>query len=318
MKFVYYENDDEFFKQGDYQLFEEVVGSTIDVLKDKIKVLSEAEIRQIYSCDKFVYSELNKFGLHVYRILLSHRIRNKKTPSTMLAQQFREQGYIRIDDYFSDKEFNDIYDKFQLVKSKFPEGKFVNLETSAFFAKHQILLNLLLDCAGVNRFMNGVKNNFLMGEFWYHKHFKDDPQCRFHSDTFQPTLKSFIYLEDVTDAEGPFTFVPYSSIIDKKRMIWDYENSLMSEEGANHKLWQKRIQANGKPGSFRVCENSSLKEEQREVKNLGYGQIKSFTAPKNTMIIVNTFGFHKRGIGKEGNFRSSMSLNYRPQAFGLY
>ena len=37
-----------------------------------------------------------------------------------------------------------------------------------------------------------------------------DPQCVLHADTFHPTVKAWLFLTDVAEDEGPFTYVPGS------------------------------------------------------------------------------------------------------------
>ena len=113
-------------------------------------------------------------------------------------------------------------------------------------------------------------------------------------------------------------------------MVWDNENSKIKR---GDKLWKRRVNQKwiynsqgmilgthieGEPGAFRVYENSTIKEENDEVKRLGFNEVKSFSAPKNTLVIANTFGFHKRGMGEIGSIRSTLHTQYRPKAFGIY
>ena len=83
-------------------------------------------------------------------------------------------------------------------------------------------------------------------------------------------------------------------------------------------LWLKRAETNGKLGSFRVHNNSSTDIELKELKKMGYETSVSACDSKNTLVIANTFGYHKRGIGKVGTFRSTLTSQYRPVAFGVY
>ena len=98
-------------------------------------------------------------------------------------------------------------------------------------------------------------------------------------------------------------------------MLWDYENSTMKPDDD---LWLRRAETNGKPGSFRIYNNSSTDIELKELKRMGYENSMSCCAPKNTLVIANTFGYHKRGIGEKGTFRSTLTSQYRPVAFRVY
>ena len=83
-------------------------------------------------------------------------------------------------------------------------------------------------------------------------------------------------------------------------------------------LWVRRIEDGGKPGSFRVFEQSTMEEENQEVLRLGYNLPISMPGKKNTLLAANTFCFHKRGIGDLGSYRRTLTSQYRPVAFGVY
>ena len=42
-----------------------------------------------------------------------------------------------------------------------------------------------------------------------------DPQKSLHVDTFQPTMKFWLYLEEVGERNGPFMFVPQSTQLNR-------------------------------------------------------------------------------------------------------
>ena len=83
-------------------------------------------------------------------------------------------------------------------------------------------------------------------------------------------------------------------------------------------MWARRIEKGGKPGSFRVFENSTVEEETAEVKKMGYNEVKSMVGKRNTLLAANTFCFHKRGLGVKGSYRRTLTTQYRPVAFGVY
>ena len=317
MKIIYFENDEFFLSEEDKDNFYDVVGNSIDDLKSDIQTQPQRLIQQIYSNEKFIYSDvLNKRGLHVYRSLLANNIYKKRNYSdNEEVHSLNDKGYFMIRDYLSDKEFNKLESVFQQVKDKFPNGKHITAEVSNFFQNNQQYFNLIKECAHVKNFSQDTFRGNPRSEFWYHMHTEEDSQFKFHSDTFQPTVKCWLYIEDIGESQGAFGFVPFSNRHNKNRMIWDYENSNMK---MGDKLWNKRIESGGKPGSFRVCENSSVAEEREELSRLGFVETMSMTAPKNTLLIANTFGFHKRGTGDVGSFRSTLTSQYRPVAFGVY
>jgi hypothetical protein len=104
-----------------------------------------------------------------------------------------------------------------------------------------------------------------------------DPQTALHADTFHPTMKAWYFLHDVADHEGPLTYVPGSHRLTRERLDWEREMSLRAPEGLD------RLSARG---SFRI--------EVNELDRLGLGKPMRFAVPANTLVVVDTNGFHAR------------------------
>jgi len=129
---------------------------------------------------------------------------------------------------------------------------------------------------------------------------QDDPQKYFHSDTFHPTMKAWLFLEDVDSTKGPFEFVQGSNRLNWKRLMWEYRQSLgVKEEGATY----------ARRGSLRV--------EESELDNLDYGPIRSMAVKANTLVVADTFGFHRRGEAAANTSRLSMAFSNRINPFLL-
>src|SRR6201999_4381646 len=52
-----------------------------------------------------------------------------------------------------------------------------------------------------------------------------DPQTRLHCDTFHPTTKAWLYLTDVHENEGAFTYVPGSHRLTAQKRAWHHRVS---------------------------------------------------------------------------------------------
>jgi len=308
---VYYVNSEEYFESMDHDIFEDIVCDSIVNLENLIKKMSDREKSLIYSNSKFINNkQLNLKGLHLYRTLLANRVYNKRK-QTIKNLDFFKKGYIAIEDFLDKQELEKIRTIFyKKIKPKHPNGIIRQVDGRAFLQRNERLNQLILDCSRITNFSFGYPRI----ELWHLVHFKNDPQSKFHSDTFQPTCKFWIYLENVEEKNGPLNFVPRSHQISKKRSKWDYENSIMSE---GDDLWKRRIQNGGKPGSFRVYENSTQQQEHDAIRNMEY-DIKELVGKKNTLIAANTFGFHKRGIAIPKSERATLAIEYRPQAFHIY
>lgn len=106
-----------------------------------------------------------------------------------------------------------------------------------------------------------------------------DPQLRLHADTFHPSMKAWLFLQDVPLESGPFTYVRGSHRLTPARLQWERERSLSVRDG------DCRLSARG---SFRVSET--------ELEALELPQPTAFAVPANTLVIADTFGFHARAV----------------------
>ena len=53
-----------------------------------------------------------------------------------------------------------------------------------------------------------------------------DPQLELHADTFHPSLKAWLFLTDVTDDQGPLTYVAGSHRLTPERLAWEQARSI--------------------------------------------------------------------------------------------
>ena len=312
-KVVFFKNSKDYLTDQDYSLFESVVGNSIDNIENKIKNWDSKIINNIYSNMKFVdHESLNAEGLHIYRTILSNRVYlNRKSTTSKEVEQFVESGFLVIEDFLEETEFSNLRNLFvQKIKPKKSDNYITRVDGTQFLKRNTRLQTLIKHCAKIDNFLFDQPRV----EFWNLIHESNDPQSKFHSDTFHPTCKFWLFLEDIDETKGPFVYVPKSNSLSLSRLKWDYENSTMKR---NTELWNKRIQLGGKPGSFRVYENSTSDEENLVIKNMGY-QVKPIIGKKNTLVAANTFGFHKRGFALPKTSRETLSIEYRPQAFWKY
>jgi hypothetical protein len=105
-----------------------------------------------------------------------------------------------------------------------------------------------------------------------------DPQTFLHADTFHPTVKAWLFLTDVAEDGGPFTYVPGSHRLTAERLAWERRMSLSARHSPNAEVRQ---------GSFRI--------DAVELASLSLPPPRAFPVPANTLIVADTFGFHARG-----------------------
>jgi hypothetical protein len=107
---------------------------------------------------------------------------------------------------------------------------------------------------------------------------EEDPQTFLHADTFHPTVKAWLFLTDVAEDEGPFTYVAGSHRLTPQRLAWERRMSLDARHSADFETRQ---------GSFRIAVS--------ELASLGLPPPQPVAVPANTLVVADTYGFHARG-----------------------
>lgn len=125
-----------------------------------------------------------------------------------------------------------------------------------------------------------------------------DPQTRLHADTFHSTAKAWLFLEDVADDAGPFSYVPGSHRLTPARLDWEYRQSL---EAARSPERMHR------EGSFRI--------DAAELASLGLPAPVRFAVPANTLVVADTVGFHARCPSLRPSVRVEIYASLRRNPF---
>jgi hypothetical protein len=113
-----------------------------------------------------------------------------------------------------------------------------------------------------------------------------DPQTFLHADTFHPTVKAWLFLTDVAEEAGPFTYVPGSHHLTPERLAWERRTSVGAGRSPNKET---------REGSFRI--------EVDALRGLGLPPPRQLAVPANTLVVADTFGFHARGPSAGASLR---------------
>jgi len=249
---------------------------------------------------------LNRCGLHVARVTLAHGIMRLRM--AMLGwgvaredrRQFIRQGFLMKTNFLPEEDYQALVQEVSEAKGEVRQccqgdaqmrRMLLSPHTLAGMPRTRALLRdpafrrLMRYCAGhlrmpichAERVMNGVSDA------------PEDPQKRLHVDTFQPTMKFWLYLEEVSEVNGPFVYVPGSNRLSRQRLAWEYA---MSQQARQH---ADRYTARG---SFRV--------EPEQAAAMGEAPPRQFKVPGNTLLIANTFGVHARGKAEPGSSRLAL------------
>lgn len=247
-------------------------------------------------------SRLNRKGLHRQRLALAHRLgwwrRRQLARQVDEADRgtFDRDGYVRIDNFLPKADFDQLVE--ELLPTPLPTRS--HQQGNAITRRVALDPRTLKQFPALRRLINGQRWRGLMryaatsgGQPLYYLQtiITDvegfpDPQITLHSDSFQPSMKAWLFLTDVDDDGGPLTYVAGSHLLTKQRLDWEQNRSItVAKEGD------------------RLSQRGSLRIDQTELASLGLPAPTRFAVAANTLVVVDTFGFHARGQSTKPSLR---------------
>ncbi len=246
---------------------------------------------------------LNQAGLHAARLRLAHglarqrRARLEHLLTEADREAFQRQGFVVRQQALPDQEFARLRD--EALHQPFPAREM--LQGDAVTRRVAVNPAFLRQAPATRAFLDGPLWNGLSDYVGSYRqkpmayiqtilsHVRGqaeaDPQLHLHADAFHPTVKAWLFLEDVADEDGPFTYVPGSHRLTPQRLAW--------EQACSERIDQlDRLSARG---SLRVPATALADMELPAPVRLA--------VPANTLIVADTFGFHARGLASRPSRR---------------
>jgi hypothetical protein len=238
---------------------------------------------------------LNEWGLHGARVALAHRLassRRRRLASLIAAKDraaFERDGYVVRPDFLPDETFLALVAQVKAYRGPLREISEGDTIMRKIALDKRVLAELPAlgavlrsrDWQGLVRYAGSRDAEPVVWVQSILRHAcagPPDPQTLLHSDTFHPTVKAWLFLTDVAEDTGPFTYVPGSHRLTPERLAWEHRRSLAARQSSN---------AEDRQGSFRI--------DPAELPSLHLPQPRSFAVPANTLVVADTFGFHARG-----------------------
>jgi Phytanoyl-CoA dioxygenase (PhyH) len=128
-----------------------------------------------------------------------------------------------------------------------------------------------------------------------------DVETVFHQDHCLPIFKAWFYVDDVEEANGAFVYAPGTHRVTMSRLRYEYRKSVyyhLLQEGSTDRVPLANLQ------SGRYVPSTEEKAQ------LGFREV-SLGAPANSLVIVNTVGFHRRGDLSPGRERGAIHVDFR-------
>ena len=267
-------------------------------------------LAQIFSQEKFFARNpvigsrwLNERGLHTARVELAHRLASRRRGrlARLIAAADREclerDGFIVKRDFLPPEVFAALTAQIRALRAparEMVEGDTITRHIAldpqvvARVPAARQLLDMpqyrgLISYAGSSAaapmvYIQTVLSHAVAGPA--------DPQRDLHTDTFHPTVKAWLFLTDVTPDAMPFVYVRGSHRLTEERLDWERRMSIRASEDA------------GQPETRLVRAVS-----RDELSDLGLPQPERISAPANTLVVADTFGFHSRGASAQPTTR---------------
>lgn len=248
---------------------------------------------------------LNRRGLHVARLKLAHRLawsrrgRLAKNVPADLRAQFDRDGFVEVRDFLPPDAFARL--QHALLTAEFDSRQ--QQQGDTITRRVPIGPDLLAAIPELRTLLTGKRLRSLLAyvastraePLYYvqtvlsgHAPGGPDPQLELHSDTFHPSLKAWLFLTDVSDGQAPLTYVPGSHRLTPERIAWEQARSVSIS------------------ASDRLSQRGSLRVSLEELPGLGLTPPIKFAVPANTLVVIDTCGFHARGPSEQPTVRAEI------------
>ncbi|MBL6454448.1 phytanoyl-CoA dioxygenase family protein [Belnapia sp. T6] len=249
---------------------------------------------------------LNRRGLHLRRKRLAARLaerRRRRLAAGLSAEErrdFERDGYLAIPDFLPPAQFERM--RAELLDRAAPAREFVDgYSLTRLLPLDALTLRQLPETAralaspryrALHHYVGSFRmapHLFLQTVFSGVRAAPPDVQSHFHSDTFHPTVKSWLTLTDVPGDAAAFTYVPGSHRPTRR-----------------HLAWERRVSIAAAGHADRLTGEGSLRIEEAMLPRLGYSPPRKLAVRANTLVIADTSGFHRRGISQGAACRISI------------
>jgi len=315
------------------RLFNSIVGKrSFSKLISCISALEDSQLDIIFGSDKrfdrieiLRDEDFNKLGLHIFRIIVAeYSIHERRRlfgfEENDITDTMDSQGCLVIENFLDD----DVFSKFEKIIMN--EDTLNNLpghynRRTGWNSHYKIHkkntsgpididdLMFIRDSFYANKKLLSIVGNFCgLREFGYnHMHLEsmrfapEDPQSETHIDTFFSAIKFWLFVNDVNIENGPFCYSVGSCKNTEEKLGWEYEQSIIAHTSKN---------TGHREGSFRI-DNKTL------TRRLKFPEPKKLVVKKNSLVLQNNRGFHKRHDADPGNFRIGLYGDLRASPFLL-
>jgi hypothetical protein len=258
---------------------------------------------------------LNRAGLHIARRNLAQRLGERRRAALAQGVEAQDRHDLLQDGYLAKPDFLPAQDfaamRAELFAARLPAREYLDGYTLTRLIPLDAasLAQLPATRAALGfapyRALHDFVGSFRQAPFLFvqtvFSHVRDAPpdiQSDFHTDTFHPTVKSWLFLDEVAEGEAGFTYVPGSHRPTRRHLAWERQVSIGAARAAD-----------------RSTREGSLRIEEAELPRLGYPAPRKMAVAPNNLVIADTSGFHRRGIADRPTRRVSIWAYARGNPF---
>jgi hypothetical protein len=259
---------------------------------------------------------LNALGYHLLRILffqVSYAVKKRKKlegeREQKVLRKLMDKGIVVIPDFFSSEVFDEIRREYEAMNLPLVNERAPRIERSNVVGEGMKTLAPVLEThLARNAFINNVVSAAMRQTLTFMPNIaieksgfsaedlakeSTDKADNLHFDVSYPTIKCFMYLNDVDERNAAFRFAPHSHKMTFARAWMEYRMSVPFW------LWSKEDRQKITP-----------EVDINWVKGQGL-MLDSINGRANTLIIANTMGLHRRGDFSGTIPREMIFVNYR-------
>jgi hypothetical protein len=258
---------------------------------------------------------LNRAGLHVWRVRSAHALarRRRSRLARLIPQELREQfdrdGFVIIPEAIPTAKFAKL--RADLFETAFDcrsqqQGDTITRRIAAGLGMRRRVPGLgdVLESRPLRALLAYVATARTAPLYYIQTIFggvadgPPDPQTELHSDTFHPSLKAWLFLTDVEENGRPLLYIPGSHRLTARRLEWERQKSIEVMQGGD-----------------RLSQRGSLRVRPDELRQLGLPQPIRFCVRANTLVVIDTCGFHGRSNSQEPSVRAELWAYCRRNPF---
>ena len=261
---------------------------------------------------------LNAKGLHVFRVATAQRmaaLRRRRLAHLIPQEQaeaYRKNGYIKVENFLDEELFAAVLDEVDRTTfRRFDMRQGATVTRRSLIDEQDLtMLPALKRAKNDKRMLNLVRYvashhgqplitlQTVLALSGASPANSKDPQTQVHSDTFHSTAKAWLFLTNVGDEDGPFSYVVGSHKMTAERYHWEKKISTSLDTVEN-----------------KYARRGSLRVPERQLSELGYPKPTRITVKANTLVVADTHGFHARCPSEKPTTRIEIYSSLRRNPF---